>query len=186
MTLEKRRRTMVVALPPYGMERTAKVRIHDRETCGGKLCPFHKPSKHHMAKWPKVWRTDRRDSLIERKCEHGVGHPDPDSLAFIRSRDGDKSAERSEQHGCDGCCSAVQSMYRDIDRFIDIAAKLKDKNTALKSENTGLLQMLKRIEYGSGSCALCGGEAEIESVEGFSGGHYRECPLDALLTKETE
>lgn len=103
-TLEKRRRRMVVAIPPFGEERECLVRIHDRETCGEKMCPFHKPTKHHMVKWPKVWRADRSDSLVERVCEHGVGHPDPDSMEFIISKFGKEDGKYSGVHGCDGCC----------------------------------------------------------------------------------
>ncbi len=99
MTLEKRKRKLIVAVPPYGQEMEMMVNIHDKETCGGKMCPFHNPSKHHMVKWPKVWRADRADSLVERRCEHGVGHPDIDSLAFIMSRE--EGGEYSGIHGCD-------------------------------------------------------------------------------------
>ena len=53
-------------------------------------CPIHWPSGHHMRSWPQHWRADR--GIVERVCDHGIGHPDPDD----RSRD--------KIHGCDGCC----------------------------------------------------------------------------------
>jgi hypothetical protein len=55
-------------------------------------CPIHWPSQHHMRSWPQHWRVDR--GIIERLCDHGVGHPDPD----------DKS--RDKIHGCCGCCTS--------------------------------------------------------------------------------
>jgi nitroreductase len=62
-------------------------------------CALHAPSDHHMVTWPLHWRDDRR--ILERICEHGIGHPDPDDAAFRREyapRNGDSV------HGCDGCC----------------------------------------------------------------------------------
>jgi hypothetical protein len=37
---------------------------------------------------------------MERVCTHGIGHPDPDHIAFLP-----KDKRRWESvHGCDGCC----------------------------------------------------------------------------------
>lgn len=44
-------------------------------------------------KWTKHYREDR--SIIEWVCEHGVGHPDLNTLP----------ANDPGIHGCDGCCS---------------------------------------------------------------------------------
>jgi len=57
----------------------------------GRPCAVHWPSEHHMRSWPQHWRADR--GIIERFCEHGIGHPDPDDEA------------RNKVHGCDGCCT---------------------------------------------------------------------------------
>lgn len=43
-----------------------------------------------MLEWPLNWRGDR--GLIERRCPHGIGHPDPDTVG-------------DTVHGCDGCCT---------------------------------------------------------------------------------
>lgn len=74
-----------------------RVRLQDGEVVNAhgvadceKPCPIHWPRPHHMRSWPQHWRGDRR--IIERLCDHGVGHPDPD----------DKS--RDKIHGCCGCC----------------------------------------------------------------------------------
>lgn len=45
---------------------------------------------------------DDKHWLAERVCRHGIGHPDPDSLAYLESR----GVEGMGVHGCDGCCTA--------------------------------------------------------------------------------
>lgn len=73
--------------------------VHRRETCRPP-CSIHSPSEHHMQAWPIVIREDSA-ALVERICPCGVGHPDPDSLAFL-DPDGVRSLGG---HGCCGCCS---------------------------------------------------------------------------------
>ena len=51
--------------------------VHKAAECVGDTCAIHKKTKHHMRGMPQVWRPDR--GTIERLCEHGVGHVDPDS-----------------------------------------------------------------------------------------------------------
>ena len=74
--------------------------VHDPSQCEGRGCVIHHPSEHHMREWPTNWRSggllDIKPPHMERICPHGVGHPDPDDLAFV----GDAIAV----HGCDGCC----------------------------------------------------------------------------------
>lgn len=43
---------------------------------------------------------------MERICPHGIGHPDPDDIAFKRNRPrfGEDMAKADSIHGCDGCC----------------------------------------------------------------------------------
>jgi hypothetical protein len=43
---------------------------------------------------------------MERICSHGVGHPDPDDIAFKFENGLD---DAMGVHGCDGCCSATSS-----------------------------------------------------------------------------
>ena len=71
---------------------------HDAAKCAGEPCPFHAPSGHAMATWP---RNVRSTGLTERMCRHGVGHPDPDSVAWLDSL----GMHGYESHGCDGCCA---------------------------------------------------------------------------------
>lgn len=83
-----------------GHIRTVRLTVHDRSQCDNRVlpCVIHNPSRHIMSAWPLAWRDDV--SLMERICEHGVGHPDPDHLAYVNSGD----REVIVRHGCDGCC----------------------------------------------------------------------------------
>lgn len=74
------------------------VNVHPPERCAGQPCVVHRPSAHHMRAWTLNWRGDR--GLMERICPCGVGHPDPDDMAY------QVSVGRAWQgtHGCDGCC----------------------------------------------------------------------------------
>lgn len=70
---------------------------HPESKCAGEFCCIHNPSEHHMRDWPMHWRGDR--ALMERVCEHGTGHPDPDDLAFHVANGRTWQAN----HGCCGC-----------------------------------------------------------------------------------
>lgn len=77
--------------------------VHPEDSCQGHACAVHSPSDHHMAGWAQNWRDDRK--LMERICPwHGIGHPDPDHMAFLTSRVGPNIADGAGVHGCDGCC----------------------------------------------------------------------------------
>ena len=78
-----------------------KVIAHHPAKCKGQVCCIHNPSRHHMRYWSQHWRNDRK--LMERVCEHGIGHPDPDHFSRLPV---------DEQkwvgiHGCDGCCQPI-------------------------------------------------------------------------------
>lgn len=76
------------------------IRVHPESACTGERCCFHNPSDHPMRSWPMVVR---ETALVERMCAHGVGHPDPDSLAFFVRKLGDDNGGTFGIHGCDGC-----------------------------------------------------------------------------------
>lgn len=84
---------------------------HAAHVCEGRPCAVHNPSDHRMRDWPlqligKQRRVHGRViTLSERTCEHAVGHPDPDSLAYVMSMDR-ANAAHWRLHGCDGCCGA--------------------------------------------------------------------------------
>lgn len=85
------------------LETTAGIRHHRRDQCDGAPCPFHAPSLHPMIEEPMLLR---ETGLIERVCRHGVGHPDPDSAAWLARVTGQESWG---VHGCDGCCRPPES-----------------------------------------------------------------------------
>lgn len=73
---------------------------HGPAYCAGQPCCIHSPTDHHMKEWDQNWRDDAYK--MERMCKHGIGHPDPDHVAFMM-RVG--AADQSDLvHGCDGCC----------------------------------------------------------------------------------
>ena len=72
--------------PVFGMELGPGVLLtHPSERCKGRgiPCCIHSPSDHHMRDFPMNWRADTQ--VMERRCPHGVGHPDPDHLAYVYS-----------------------------------------------------------------------------------------------------
>ena len=80
--------------------------VHDRKDDCEQGCVIHKPTGHSMVLFPTLWREDR--GLMERICPHGIGHPDPDDIAFKRRTKGETHAHNEGIHGCDGCCYEPQ------------------------------------------------------------------------------
>lgn len=77
------------------------VNVHEEhDECRNIGCMIHNPTDHVMNReeWPYSWRDDR--GMMERICEHGVGHPDLDSVRWSR-----RHARDAGFHGCDGCCA---------------------------------------------------------------------------------
>lgn len=75
--------------------------VHDSSLCTGRPCPIHNMTDHHMRSWPQNFRQD--NGLMERICEHGVGHPDFDSLPYFE----ELGIECMDVHGCcwEQCCT---------------------------------------------------------------------------------
>ena len=75
---------------------------HAKDQCAGEWCSIHNPNP--MWEFGRLfWRSDR--GIMERICEHGVGHPTKESWAFLVRVGGAKFAEAEMVHGCDGCCA---------------------------------------------------------------------------------
>jgi hypothetical protein len=85
-------------MEPYTTGTGQHINVHDEAACKGSHCVIHNPSNHHMVDWPTHWRDDRK--LMERKCTHGIGHPDPDHIGNLA----ENLREWESVHGCDGCC----------------------------------------------------------------------------------
>lgn len=95
--------------------------VHPEGTCALEHCVVHNPSGHHMRGWKTHWRQDR--GIMERICPHGIGHPDPDDMAFHAHRIQQEARNLEDLgmqeeavraldeieglgvHGCDGCCA---------------------------------------------------------------------------------
>jgi hypothetical protein len=97
------------------MERSGSIVHHRKDQCRGGHCPFHNPSDHIMVDWDMFLR---ETGLIERICPHGVGHPDPDSAAFLNANGGGGYGV----HGCDGCCVDPLAMLRTrLERLLEVS-----------------------------------------------------------------
>ena len=75
--------------------------IHPQTACEGRGCAIHNhPSNHRLKDAPLNWREDR--GILERICVHDVGHPDPDSAAYLET----VGQGVENVHGCCGygCC----------------------------------------------------------------------------------
>lgn len=83
-------------LEPFTFVNT-RARVHPLKRCEGQSCCIHNPSDHKMRDWPMLLR---ETALVERLCTHGIGHPDPDSAAWMNKTFGPGWGS----HGCDGCC----------------------------------------------------------------------------------
>lgn len=78
--------------------------VHKRNlACDVDGCAIHNPSYHPLSDAKQYMRSDK-SWLIERICDHGIGHPDPDSASFISKQEGNGSIW---VHGCDGCCQGA-------------------------------------------------------------------------------
>ena len=71
---------------------------HEEHQCRGDFCTVHNRSDHNMRSFIQHWRPDRM--IMERICEHGIGHPDPDEFRI-------RNGEDDGVHGCDGCCADI-------------------------------------------------------------------------------
>lgn len=76
---------------------------HPPTQCAGRACIVHNPSDHHMREWDINYRGDK--GISERTCPHGIGHTDPDDVAWLESTD----RAYLTIHGCDGCCAPARA-----------------------------------------------------------------------------
>lgn len=80
-----------------GWARVHKESVHES---ADESCPIHRHSQHKGSERPMLLR---ETGLVEHPCEHGVGHPCPDSAAYF-DRALDHKPGTWSVHGCDGCC----------------------------------------------------------------------------------
>lgn len=93
-----------VAVAPYGavVAGPLEVTTHSVFDCLGPNCVVHNPSNHPLKDAPITLRADK-GGVVERICEHGTGHPDPDDMWFRRTHLGEDLLVLTA-HGCCGCC----------------------------------------------------------------------------------
>lgn len=108
--------------------------VHEQWQCLGNYCTIHKPSDHLMRGMKQRWRSDR--ALMERVCEHGVGHPDPDEIGLEESGRG--------VHGCDGCCLSAK-VELDAERLSE-AANLAVQTIFDNGEMNAYSQIIKKLD----------------------------------------
>ena len=92
--------------------------VHLPSACEGRGCVIHHPSEHHMVSFKRHWRQDR--GIFERICPHGVGHDDPDDLAYRRS-------VGREASGIHGCCSGQCCVAPTVGQRQQEAEIMRDK-----------------------------------------------------------
>lgn len=92
--------------------------VHLPSECEGRGCVIHHPSDHHMVSFRRHWRQDR--GIFERICPHGVGHDDPDDLAYRRS-------VGREASGIHGCCSGQCCVAPTVGQRQQEAEIMRDK-----------------------------------------------------------
>lgn len=105
MSPTKRSKTGSARVHEFALLEHSNVEViaHSPESCAGqRACPIHKRSVHPMRAMAQHWRGDR--GIMERICEHGVGHPDPDQYEFWVATKGILTADAEMVHGCCGCC----------------------------------------------------------------------------------
>lgn len=74
--------------------------VHAPHLCADRGCAIHNhPSEHPLNASPLNWREDM--GILERLCEHRVGHPDADSALYLESI----GQGIYNVHACDGCCA---------------------------------------------------------------------------------
>lgn len=83
-------------------------KVHKQTDCVPEFCSVHNPSDHPMKGAPVILRagspfSSKPHGFAERFCPHGIGHSDPDSVAFY-ARQG---SHGHGIHGCDGCCNGT-------------------------------------------------------------------------------
>jgi hypothetical protein len=95
---------------------TVITNVHSKNKCLAEFCTIHNMSNHILRSFPQHWREDR--SIMERICDHGVGHPDPDNPW--------PTHDYRWIHGCCGCCAENTNTNSLNDEPFDIVQELKD------------------------------------------------------------
>jgi hypothetical protein len=120
---------------------------HSLDDCMGMDCVIHNPSGHHMRDWPQRWRAT---DVLDRVCEHGQAHPDPDQFMLWLAQ----GYETLAVHECDGCCaypSHAQTDHRtaaDVESELSMLKTVRDviKNSGAPAARPTVLDEILRDE----------------------------------------
>lgn len=96
------------------LDGTQLYRVHPFVKCMGRHCTLHNPSDHVMKDWALNWRSDK--GIFERICPHGIGHDDPDDIAYRRTLEPIELRGYVGIHGCDGCCAGKYDEIQEEDQ----------------------------------------------------------------------
>lgn len=80
---------------------------HGPDRCGGRPCSLHNRTDHALRHFPQRWNNDER--VMERVCVHGIGHPDPDHVFYVKHV---RRVRYDDDHDCDGCCGLLKDIPR--------------------------------------------------------------------------
>lgn len=83
---------------------------HPADRCAGSPCCIHNPSDHPLRHAQLHW--DPADKAMSRECIHGLLHPDPDHLSWLRQIGRFADAQQQALHTCCSarCCVPVESV----------------------------------------------------------------------------
>lgn len=110
--------------------------VHAAEVCSGSHCAIHNPSDHPLKDAPIILRganpfSSKPHGFAERICSCGIGHSDPDSVAFYDS----VGIHGTDVHGCCGHC--VDGLYEKLngDKMIDPQDWYPEDESECEEEN---------------------------------------------------
>lgn len=145
------------------------IRVHSKRFCEPP-CPFHAPSDHPLKDAPMHLRMDK-GGLVERICEHGVGHDDPDSAAYMRKH----GQGWAGIHGCDGCCTTKNSPEGESLAKRQVASSIvtPDTKNSPKEESLGLTGIPAKAD----SSTIPDLRAELEKIINWTVYRAKENPV---------
>lgn len=122
---------------------------HNPNLCEYRGCAIHDhPSDHPLNTAPLNWREDR--GILERICEHGIGHPDYDSAMYLSS----VGQSHQNDHGCDGCCALPEETALDYLDFLANHFEPRDWDYTRNSHITEIRYKSDHDEYNTLSYRL--------------------------------
>jgi hypothetical protein len=134
---------------------TVITNVHSKDECLGQFCTVHNMSEHILRAFPQHWREDK--SIMERICDHGVGHPDPDNPW--------PKEDYRWIHGCCGCCGESADTDSLSDEPSDILQELRDFAYIIdESKGVAVVTMLESEIFSDAANEIERLRKEVESL----------------------